>query len=173
MSKAFTRESDDDLPELPTLRPASASLPPGVPNYLTSAGAARIRKEIEQLSQTERPALLAVSRANGDKEPLLRLNQRLRLLEDILRTAVIPPAPTTDDHQARFGSTVGVRDSEGNEETYRLVGVDETDVDQGWISWLSPLGKSLINRQLGEQVQIRLPGGLRQLTILRVEQGSE
>ena len=168
MSKAFTRESDDDLPELPALRPASASLPAGVPNYLTAEGAERIRRHLDKALNEDRPWLLTGVRAGADKEPLQKLDQRLRLLQTILQTASIVGPTEPVETRARFGSSVSVRDATGRDETYRIVGVDEIDVDRGWISWLSPLAKALVNTQVGQAVQVKLPGGTRELTVVKI-----
>ena len=74
-----------------------------------------------------------------------------------------PPAPPHD--QVRFGATVTVREPDGEESRYRIVGADETDIDRGWVSWLSPIAKALLNARLGERVRLRLPGGERELEI--------
>ncbi|MCG3147990.1 MAG: Transcription elongation factor GreB [Verrucomicrobiae bacterium] len=114
MSRAFVRESDD-TPERPPVR--SSPLPPGVPNYITPAGARRLGKQLPS-------------------------------------DAVIVPPPTEPTDQVRFGATVTVKDADG-ETTYRLVGVDETDTDQNWISWISPLAKALLNARVGQCVKFR------------------
>ena len=167
MSKAFTRESDD-TPDLPILRRPSSSLPPGVPNYVTPDGAQRLRDELERLVQVERPALQEQHGADEIKERLQRLDLKIRQLEEILQSIVIVPPPSPGEEHIRFGATVAVRDSSGEESCYRIVGVDETDIDRGWISWLSPLAKALLNARVGDRVRFRLPAGERELEILRV-----
>lgn len=67
-----------------------------------------------------------------------------------------------------FGASVDVRDSRGVESSYRIVGVDETDIDRGWVSWLSPIAKALNNARVGERVKFRFPSGEEKLEILRV-----
>src|SRR6185437_7034432 len=74
MSKAFTRESDED-DDAPA-RPIGAELPPGVKNYATPEGAARLREEIERLSQIDRAAVTA----SGGARALRELDQRLAFL---------------------------------------------------------------------------------------------
>jgi transcription elongation factor GreB len=170
MSKAFTRESDDDLPELPALRPASASLPAGVPNHLTADGAERLRQDLDVAMNEERPRLQAAVRSGADKESLQKLDQKIRLWEEILESAsIVPPSPE-EETRTRFGTTVTVRDAVGEEDSYRIVGVDEIDIDRGWISWISPLAKALVNTQVGQKVQVKLPGGNRELTVIQVSQ---
>ena len=141
MSKAFTRESDEqpDPPAIP--RPVS-SLPPGAKNYLTPGGARRLREELERLVQTERPRMAAGLDPDETRGRLQALDQRIAHLAHSLETAVVTPAPPPPHDRVRFGATVTVRDRAGTESCYRLVGVDETDLDQGWVSWCSPIGRA-------------------------------
>jgi transcription elongation factor GreB len=164
MSKAFTRESDD-APEAPLVRPA-AVLPPGVKNLLTPGGALQLRQELEQLT-TEGAAL----RAQND-EPAKRRQQSLAAralqIQRTLQTAVITGPPTIADDVVRFGATVRVRERSGEETSYRIVGVDETDLDKNWVSWLSPIAKALLNARVGERAKLKLPGGEEELEVLGV-----
>ena len=68
----------------------------------------------------------------------------------------------------RFGSTVTVRDSHGEESTYRLVGVDETDPARNEISWRSPIATALLNAQRGQKVPFRFPSGATELEIVKI-----
>jgi transcription elongation factor GreB len=68
----------------------------------------------------------------------------------------------------RFGATVVVREESGGESTYRIVGVDETDFDRGWVSWLSPIAKALMNARLGERVRFKFPSGEEELEIIDI-----
>lgn len=61
-----------------------------------------------------------------------------------------------------------MRQANGDESQYRLVGVDETDVDRGWVSWLSPIAKALFNARLGEKVRFKFPSGEEQLEIIGI-----
>ncbi len=149
MSKAFTLESDD-LPERPAPPRPTSTLPPGVRNYITPSGAKRLQDELDDLVKT------------GSTTP------RLAALQQILQTIEIAPPPAPPWDQVRFGATVKIRDSSGEDETFRIVGVDETDVDRDWISWLSPVARALMNARVGEKVKIHLPAGARELEILSV-----
>ena len=170
MSKAFLRESD--LPDIPEPPRRIAALPPGTANYLTPSGAERLRRELALLSEVERPPL-ATAAASGDtdgKQALQRLDQRIRQLQQSLRSAeVIPPATGMPD-QVRFGTTVTVRDSAGVESRYRLVGVDETDLERNWVSWLSPIAQALLNARVGEDVVFKAPGGKKELQVVAIVQ---
>ena len=167
MSKAFTRESDDlpDRPELP--RPAVV-LPPGAKNYLTPGGALRLRQELERLVGEERPHLAAAAAAADTPRQLHALDQRVHHLQHTLHTAVVTGPPAVADGVARFGATVTVRDRSGAESTYRIVGVDETNLDRNWVNWLSPIARALLNASVGQRVRLRLPAGDEELEILRV-----
>ena len=167
MSKAFTRESDD-LPDEPVNPRLPSLLPPGAKNYLTSGGARRLHEELERLIQVERPQLARSADENDAKRQLLTLDHRIRQLQQSLESAVVVPPPLAPEDRIRFGATVKVRDSSGAESRYRIVGVDETDIDQGWVSWLSPIAKVLLNAQLGQRVRLQLPSGPEELEILDI-----
>jgi len=76
--------------------------------------------------------------------------------------------PPAERDRVQFGATVTVRERNGEELSYRIVGVDETDIDRGWVSWLSPIAKALFNARLGERVRFKLPSGEEELEIVGV-----
>ena len=164
MSRAFIRESDDQ-PERPALA-RRAPLPPGTPNYITPDGARRFREELERLVRTERPRL-AVADDSDAKRQLQELNQRIDLLQQCLETAVVAPPPA-DATRVQFGATVIVRDRGGEQTRYRIVGVDEADMDRDWISWLSPLARALLNAGQGDRVKFKSPSGEQELVVVAV-----
>lgn len=164
MSKAFTRE--DDAPELPLPARQAPTLPPGAKNYMTPDGAERLRSEIARLQEQRRT--LASPDETETRRQLALLDTRVRQLEKSLNSATIvgpPPRPWT---QVRFGATVAVRDQHGEESQYRIVGVDEADVDRGLVSWCSPIGRALINAELGQRVRLTVPAGDLELDILTI-----
>lgn len=166
MSKAFTRESDD-APE-PPFRPQTRSLlPPGAKNYITVDGAQRIQAEMDRLTVIERPKLATATDDPDARRRLQTLDQQMQHLQQILGTAVVVTPPAAPWEQVRFGATVTVRSSSG-ETQYRIVGIDETDVDRGWVSWLSPIAKALLNAKLGQRVRFRFPSGEEQLEIVQI-----
>src|SRR5262245_45710364 len=166
MSKAFTRESDD-APERPVRPRPLSPLPPGVKNYLTPGGAKKLREELEHLTNVERPPL-AESPDDDNRPRLQSIDQRIEHLQQSLRTAVVVSPPSATEDRVRFGATVTVRNRRGEESRYRIVGVDETDTDRDWISWLSPLSKALLNAQIGHRVRIKLPAGDEELEIVAI-----
>jgi len=145
-------------------------LPPGMKNYLTPAGSRRLQAELTSLLEVKRPPLLAAARADGDaKLPLQMLEQRIAYLQESLRLAEVVPPPATGDDRVRFGATVTVRERSGAETRYRIVGVDETELDRNWVSWLSPIARVLLNARLGQTVSFKFPSGQTELQVVKIE----
>ena len=165
MSKAFTRESDD-APDLP-ITPRRSSLPPGAKNYLTPEGERQLRDELNRLTQVERPRLASASEDAEAKRLVQGVDQRIADLQQCLQSAVVVPPPAAGEERVRFGATVTVRERSG-EARYRIVGVDEADFDRGWVSWLSPIAKTLLNARLGQKVRFKFPSGEEELEIVGI-----
>jgi transcription elongation factor GreB len=161
MSKAFTRESDDSQESPLVSRPVS-TLPPGVKNYLTRDGAERLRKELHDLMEIA---------ASEGKAKLASAEQRIALLQASLESAVVVEPPPLPWDRVRFGATVKVRERNGNETKYRIVGIDEMDVDRGWVSWRSPIATALLNARVGQRVRFRIPAGEEELEIVSIDYG--
>ena len=168
MSKAFTRESDD-APERPAPPRPAAVLPPGMKNLITPGGVLRARAELEALLAEESKLREAVAIEEAEvARKLQSLAQRVLKLQRTLQTAVVTGPPPLEDGVVRFGATVVVRERGSEEALYRIVGVDETDLERNWVSWLSPIAKALLNARVGQRVRLKLPGGEEELEILRV-----
>ena len=167
MSKAFTREETDG-PDIPDLPPLGSALAPGARNYVTAAGAQKLRDELERSVEITRPSLASSSDDPDAKRQLARLDQRIMQLEESLQSAEIVSPPDGPVEFVRFGTTVTVRESDGNEATYRIVGVDEIDLDRGWVSWLSPIAKALLNGRRGERIRFEFPSGEETLAIREI-----
>ncbi len=179
MSKAFVKESDAD-DEDPEQIPA---LPPGTKNYMTRAGWARLKAELDQLVRIDRPALVQVvswAASNGDrsengddiygKKRLREMDKRIRFLIKRLETAtVVDPVEQENVGQVFFGATVTISDAEsGIDETWQIVGVDEANASEGRISWISPLARALLKAREGDAVRFQSPAGLREIEILEI-----
>lgn len=179
MNKAFVRESDsDDEEELE----ASLQLPSGTRNYITPGGHARLKSELEHLVKRERPhvvEIVAWAASNGDrsengdyiygKRRLREIDRRIRFLTKRLDIAeIVDPLRQGDNDQVFFGARVTVADADGVENTYTIVGVDETDVAAGRISWVSPLARALIKSREGDSVRFQSPLGVREIDIIEV-----
>ncbi len=165
MSKAFTRE--DDRPDMPELvRPLSA-LPPGAINYLTADGAERLRQELAGLVETERPRLVAESENAEAAQKLAQVDQRIYQLEQSLQSAQVITHPKGPAGSVTFGATVTVHGPEGRE-IFKIVGVDEIDHEHGYISWLSPVARALMNAKVGQRVRFNYPCGDEQLEVISI-----
>jgi len=154
VSKAFTTDSDDEENTFD-----APALPPGTRNYITPAGAARLREEVDRLNE-ERKHLGTSVEGKGRAQTIER---RLRqLIDRVEALEVIDPATQPKD-RILFGATVKVLD-DGKEAEWRIVGLDEIDLDRGWISWMSPLALALIDKHVGDVI----PFLDRRLTILKI-----
>jgi len=167
MSKAFTRE-EDDAPERSAPPRAAPLLPAGAKNYLTPDGARRLREELDRLVAGERPQAAASADPGEARRQLQILDQRIHHLERSLQTAVVVPPPAGSEDQVRFGATVTVRERGGEEARYRIVGIDEADLDRGWVSWLSPMARALLKARVGDRVRLQVPSGDEELEILGI-----
>ncbi len=179
MNKAFVRESEggDDEEQEPSLK-----LPAGTRNYITPAGHQRLKDELEHLVKRERPhvvEIVAWAASNGDrsengdyiygKRRLREIDRRIRFLTKRLENAeVVDPLRQGDNDQIFFGARVTIADSDGVENTYTIVGIDEADASQGRISWISPLARALIKSREGDTIRFQSPVGLREIDILEV-----
>ena len=167
MSKAFTRDENEG-PDIPDVVPMASPLAPGAKNYITPAGAQKLRDELQRLVEVTRPELSDARDDPDAKRQLARLDQRIRQLEESLQSAEIVGPPASPEEAVRFGASVTVRESNGEETTYRIVGVDETDAENNWVSWMSPIAKALLNRKRGERIRFKFPSGEETLEIKEV-----
>jgi len=180
MNKAFTRETDasDDEDDVEALSP----LPVGARNYMTPGGFARLSAELERLVQKERPELVATvawAAGNGDrsengdyiygKRRLREIDRRIRFLTKRLESAeVVDPRQQTRIDQVFFGATVTYATEDGNETTITIVGIDEADFARGQVSWVSPIARALTKAHEGDTVELRTPGGIKQIEVLEI-----
>src|SRR6266446_10754155 len=166
MSKAFTREDDAAEPIIP--RRVADPLPPGGRNYLTPDGVRRLQAELDRLVHVERPRAAASSDPSVAREQLHHLDLRIQHLQQSLQSAVVVKSPADVRGYVRFGASVCVRERTGEESRYRIVGIDEADTERGWVSWLSPIAKALLNARLGQRVRLKLPSGDEELEIISI-----
>jgi transcription elongation factor GreB len=160
-------------------------------NYITPAGHERIKSELLQLLDLERPEIVKVvhwAASNGDrsengdyiygKKRLREIDRRIRFLNKRLECAVVVnnsarKSGDADAEQIFFGATVSYAPLEGSESgkvtTITIVGVDEVDLEKGYVSWVSPIAKALIKARLGDCVVIQTPTGACEIEILNVE----
>ena len=179
MNKAFTKETDvaDDADDV-TLPP----LPPGMRNYLTPQGYQRLRGELVQLLDVERPKVVEVvswAAKNGDrsengdylygKKRLREIDRRIRFLTKRLDVAeVTDPSAHHGNHQIFFGATVTYANAQGDERTVTIKGIDEADSLQGEVSWISPIARALLKARAGDEVQLVTPAGVETIEVVAV-----
>ena len=134
MSKAFTREDTDDVPEAKVRR---RGIPVPELNFVTASGLVAARAELEELS-----------RSGADPD-------RVHELAAHLATAQVHEP--TDRTEAGIGATVIVETEAGKRTTYRIVGAIEADPKRGWLGWQSPLAEALFGSRAGDSAV--LPNG--------------
>src|SRR5688572_7397735 len=174
MRKGFTRKPSDD--QTPAAR---------VKNYITPSGWQRLQDERKFLLTRERPAVTKVvawAAANGDrsenadyqygKRRLREIDRRIRFLTKRIDAAeVVDPERPRSGRAAThifFGATVHYANAACSERVVHIVGVDEVDLDRNYISWVSPLARTLMKAGPGDRVTLRAPGGTDHLVVLDV-----
>ena len=142
MSRAFVKESDADLVELPD-RPVSRH-----PNLVAPAGLAAIEREVARPHAAHAAAVGA-----ADKAAIAAAARELRYWSARRASAEVvePPAETS---RVQFGSTVTVRRQDGRTQTFRIVGEDEAAPAHGTLSHVAPLSRALFGKAAGERVEI-------------------
>lgn len=141
-------------------------------NYITPQGYKVLEDELYQLYRVERPEvtkLVTWAASNGDrsenadylygKNRLREIDRRVRFLMQRMEAAVIVNPISIKSEKVQFGATVVIADQEGKEKTYSIVGVDENQPSKGHISWQSPIGKSLLGKEVGDEILVKIPQG--------------
>jgi transcription elongation factor GreB len=163
----------------PLRGPVPEEAGPTLKNYITPAGLQRLKDEHLFLLSRERPAVVEVvawAASSGDrsenadylygKRRLGQIDSRIRFLTKRIDAAVVvDPAAT----RVFFGATVTYKDAAGLEHVISIVGIDEVDLDRGYISWRSPLANALMKASPGDRVNLRAPAKTEHLEIIEVE----
>lgn len=178
MSKAFVKESDEDDDDGDVL----PQIPAGTRNYITPAGYQRIREELLQLIDVDRPEVVKIvhwAASNGDrsengdyiygKRRLREIDRRIRFLTKRMDLAeIVDPSAHHGGDQVFFGATVTYVTQNGEEHAVTIVGIDEIDPLNGKISWISPVARALTKAREGDVVTLQTPAGVDDLEILSV-----
>ncbi|HLE93131.1 MAG TPA: transcription elongation factor GreA [Sulfuricaulis sp.] len=150
---------------------------------MTIAGAEKLKAELHRLKTIERPRIIqhiTDARSHGDisenaeyhaaKEQQGFVEGRIANLELKLATAqVIDPRTVSADGRVVFGATLCLMDDQSRQEvTYQIVGDHESEIAQGKISISSPIARALIGKELGDVVEVQVPGGIRRYEILSI-----
>ena len=154
--------------------------PPSSP-YITPAGAARLRDELDRLWRTVRPEVvraLSEAAAEGDrsenaeylyrKKQLGGIDRRIRHLRRRLDAVKVVEGRPGDADRVFFGAWVTLEDHEGALSRFRIVGPDEFDHAPEYVSMDSPLARALLRRREGDEFAVELPGGTRAFLIVEV-----
>jgi transcription elongation factor GreB len=182
MNKAFTKERDDADDAGDEEDVSLPPLPAGTRNYITPAGYTRLRAELLQLIDDERPKVVeTVSWAakngdrseNGDylygKKRLREIDRRIRFLTKRLEIAeVADPSLHHGSDQVFFGATVTYATPDGEERTVTIKGIDEADNLHGEVSWISPVARALLKAREGDEVTLVTPAGPQAIEVLEV-----
>ena len=179
MSKAFTKEDDNAEVEEPE---APDPLPAGLKNYITPRGLTALRDELQALHRVERPKVVEVvswAAGNGDrsengdyiygKKRLREIDRRIRFIRKRLEIAeVVDPALQKNHDQVFFGATVTYADEDDVENTVRIVGIDEADLEDGKVSWVSPIARALLKARQGDMVKLQTPTGPKSIEVVEI-----
>lgn len=152
-------------------------------NPITPEGHAKLREELHTLRSIERPKviqMIAVAREHGDlsenaeyhaaRDRQSFIEGRVKELENKLALAEVIDPSKLEGERVSFGATVKLSNTQNGEEVvYRILGADEADLATGSISITSPLARSLLGKEPGDDVKVRMPGGERVYEILGVE----
>jgi transcription elongation factor GreB len=166
MNKAFTKETETEE-ALPKFVDA---LPPGMKNYMTPEGLARLKDEFAKLRDIERPKLAAAKADAPDKKRLREVDQRIQYIAQRLQiTEIVDPCRQKNSDEIYFGASVTYVDGAGDEHIVRIVGVDEARQELGEVSWVSPIARALNGAGEGEIVKLFNPSGIEEIEILKIE----
>lgn len=164
MSRAFVKESDDDLVagELPE-RPVPVHV-----NYVTPRGLEQLQARLRELQERHEGVKRRSEEDSAAKQALREIDRDLRYVNAQLeRAVVVDPAQQPRD-EVHFGASVAIEDEDGLAHEFTLVGDDEADVSAGKISWASPLARALMNGKVGDTVAWRRPAGESEVEILSI-----
>jgi transcription elongation GreA/GreB family factor len=164
MSRAFVKESDDDLVagELPE-RPVPVHV-----NYVTPRGLELLQTRLRELQERHEDVKRRSEDDSAAKQAMREIDRDLRYVNAQLeRAVVVDPAQQPRD-EVHFGASVKIEDEDGLVHEFALVGDDEADVSAGKISWASPLARALMNGKVGDTIAWRRPAGETEVEILSI-----
>ena len=166
MSRAFVKEQDGDVPEerLPERQISDH------PNYVTPAGLRQLEQRVGELEE-RRLALLTAADEEGSlaEQQLAYVDRDLTYFTKRLETAILVEPRGQPRRMVKFGAAVTVTEPDGTSRTFTIVGEDESDLNAGKISYVSPLAEALLDARVGAKVHWRRPKGDRDLTIEAVD----
>jgi transcription elongation factor GreA len=149
---------------------------------ITKAGFEKLKKELEYVKTVSLPENIRdieIARAHGDitenaeyaaaKERQSFIQGRIQELENNLAKSYIVNLDGLTDDRVVFGAMVTIEDMKTKEGiTYQLVGPFESDISRKTISVTSPIGKALIGKNVGDEIRVKTPGGIREFEIVDI-----
>lgn len=148
---------------------------------ITDEGLQRLRAELQELWNRRRPevvAALAAAAAEGDrsenaeytyrKKQLGEIDRRVRYLSRRIERLKVPEPGRTPRDRIYFGAWFKLEDADGNSRLYRIVGPDETDARQNWISIDSPLARAALGKTIGQEFEAELPAGTSEFVVVSI-----
>lgn len=155
MSRGFVKEGDQE--EIP-LVPPRAYLPNGVANYVTPNGFEELKTERNSLIDERR--ILKEQSIESNRVQINYITAKLRLLEERINSAKIVDLANQTQNEVHFGATISLyKEEEDCISQYQIVGVDEANVSQNKVSFLSPIAKILRNKKTGDKITLQTPKG--------------
>ena len=158
-------------------RPAAAA----ATAIITADGQRKLKSELDELWRVRRPEVvqaLAAAAAEGDrsenaeytyrKKQLGEIDRRVRYLSKRLQVLKVPAQRPHDHDAIYFGAWFALEDDSGRVQRFRIVGPDETDAAQGWISVDSPLARAALKKRIDDEFEVELPGGKRGFLVIAV-----
>ncbi|HWG10600.1 MAG TPA: transcription elongation factor GreB [Rhodanobacteraceae bacterium] len=159
--------------------------PPRSTAIITRAGFEKLKAELDHLWHTLRPEVvkaLAAAAAEGDrsenaeytyrKKQLGEIDRRVRYLSKRIPSLKVAEGAPTDRAAIFFGATFEIENlGNGESHVYRIVGPDETDAKQGWISIDSPLARAALKKHIDEEFEAELPGEKARFSVVDVRYG--
>jgi transcription elongation factor GreA len=147
---------------------------------MTPEGHAALKEELNHLKSVERLKIskeIGVAREHGDlrenaeyhaaKDKQGLIEARIAELEDRIARAEVIDTSRLGGSRVAFGAWVTIEDVDnGSQVTYRIVGADEANLDKGTISVTSPMARALINHEVGDEVKVKAPGGVRTYEVI-------
>jgi transcription elongation factor GreA len=149
---------------------------------LTLSGKLALEEELRHLKNVERPIIIeaiAEARSHGDlsenadyqaaKEKQAFIEGRIQDIGDKLARAEIIDPTTIKSEKVVFGATVTLENPEGSTVVYQIVGEPEANIEKKKLSLSSPLAKAIINKEVGDEVQVQSPKGKVAYTVVEIE----
>ena len=165
MSRAFVKEEDQE--EAPFI-PPRAALPPGSTNYVTPAGMQQLADEKQALEEEKAGLSASVEDETERRKATATINGKLQLLVERINSAHVLLPPDSEE-EVRFGAKVKLKVvGKGSIQAFQIVGVDEADVQQQKIAFVSPIARAITGKKVGEVAQLSLGKEVRELEVVEI-----